>query len=112
MQAQLADPRSLLSLYRRLLQLRRTSPALHAGSYRSAAGAPQGTYIYYRSHGEQELLVALNFGASDLLLQLPEGRPGRVLLSTELDREELVQLTRCRLRAHEGIIVKLNSEAG
>jgi len=111
-QAQLADPRSLLSLYRRLLQLRRSSPALHSGSYRSAAGAPEGTYVYYRSSGEQEFLVALNFGAGELLLQLPESRPGRVLLSTELDREELVQLTRCRLRGHEGIIVQLNPEAG
>jgi len=111
-QAQLADSRSLLGLYRRLLHLRRTCPALHAGSYRSAAGAPEGTYIYYRTQGEQELLVALNFGAGELLLQLPEGRPGRVLLSTELDREELVQLTRCRLRAHEAIIVQLNPEAG
>jgi alpha-glucosidase len=111
-QAQLADPRSLLNLYRRLLQLRRTSPALHAGSYRSAAGTPEDTYIYYRTHDEQELLVALNFGAAEVLLQLEDARSGRLVLSTELDREESVRLTRCRLRAHEGIIVQLNPGPG
>jgi alpha-glucosidase len=111
-QAQLADSRSLLSLYRRLLQLRRTSPALHSGSYRSAAGAPEGTYIYYRSHGEQELLVALNFTAAEVMLQLEDARAGRLLLSTELDREESVRLSRCALRAYEGIVIELAAELG
>ena len=108
-QAQLADPRSQLSLYRRLLQLRRSSPALHTGSYRPAAGAPEGTYIYYRSNGEQEFLVALNFAAAEVMLQLEDARSGRLLLSTELDREESVRLSRCALRAHEGIVIELNA---
>jgi len=109
-QAQLADPRSLLSLYRRLLQLRRTSPALHAGSYRSAAGAHEGTYVYHRCLGEQEFLVALNFTAAEVMLQLEDARSGRLLLSTELDREESVRLSRCALRAHEGIVIELEAQ--
>ena len=75
-QAQLANSRSMLSLYRRLLQLRRTSPALHAGSYRSAAGAPEGTYVYYRTQGQQEVLVALNFTGAEVMLQLEDARGG------------------------------------
>jgi alpha-glucosidase len=111
-QAQLADPRSLLSLYRRLLQLRRSSPALHSGSYRPAAGAPEGSYIYYRSLGEQEFLVALNFTAAEVLLQLKDRRSGRLVLSTELDREESVRLSHCALRAHEGIVIGLAAQPG
>ena len=71
-QAQLANSRSMLNLYRRLLQLRRTSPALARRSYRSAAGAPEGTYVYYRTQGQQEFLVALNFTAAEVMLQLEE----------------------------------------
>ena len=111
-QTQLADSRSQLSLYRRLLHLRRTSPALHAGSYRSAVGAPEGTYVYYRTQGEQELLVALNFTAAEVMLQLGDARSGRLVLSTELDREGSVRLSRCALRAHEGIVIELEAEQG
>jgi len=111
-QTQLADSRSQLSLYRRLLHLRRTSPALHTGSYRSAAGAPEDTYVYYRTQGEQELLVALNFTAAEVMLQLGDARSGRLVLSTELDREGSVRLSRFALRAHEGIVIELEAEHG
>jgi alpha-glucosidase len=106
---QRADPRSQLNLYRRLLQLRRSSPALHSGSYRPAADAPAGSYLYYRSLGEQEFLVALNFTASELRLQPEDLRSGRLVLSTELDREGPVQLSGLSLRPHEGIVVALEA---
>ncbi len=111
-QAQLQQPRSVLNLYRKLLKLRRTSPALREGSYRPAAGAPDDSYVYYRTHGDQTLLVALNFGAKERVLALADQRPGRVLLSTWLDREEHILLSDCGLRANEGIIVQLEPEPG
>jgi len=110
--AQQQEPRSLLNLYRKLLRLRRSSAALRAGSYRPAYEAPRDTYVYYRTLGEQSFLVALNFGADDLGLTLADQRPGRVLISSWLDREEQVLLGNFHLRAHEGIIVQLEPEAG
>ena len=59
--AQRADPRSLLSLYRRLLAVRRAEPALYAGAYRSL-DAPDGVFAYERSHGASRAVVALNLG--------------------------------------------------
>jgi hypothetical protein len=67
--------------------------------------APEGSYIYYRALGEQEFLVALNFTDDDVALGLEEERSGQVVLSTELDREEPIQLGRLSLRPHEGIVV-------
>jgi alpha-glucosidase len=106
---QRADPRSMLSLYRRLLQLRRSSPALHSGTYRPAAITPEGSYVYYRTLDDQEFLVALNFTGSEVQLQLEGGRSGQLVLSTELDHEEEVQLGGLGLRPHEGIVVSLGS---
>ncbi len=111
-EAQLQQPRSMLNLYRKLLRLRRSSPALREGSYSPISEAPEGCFIYSRRHGNQDLLVALNFGGEDQVLALAGRRPGRILLSTLLDREEQVLLSHCSLRANEGIIVQLEPEAG
>lgn len=108
-QIQLADPRSPLNLYRALLRLRRASPALHSGSYLSAAGAPQDSYVYYRTLGEQEFLVALNFTDRQMQLQLDDVRSGQIVISTDLDRQEPAQLSRLRLRPHEGVVVALGA---
>lgn len=67
--AQRRDRRSLLWLYRDLLALRRTHPALHRGQWR-ALDAPDGVFAYERRSGHQVARVALNFGA----------RPARVAL--------------------------------
>jgi glycosidase len=74
-------PDSLLRLYRRLLRVRRASPALHAGAYR-ALGAPPGVFAYERSAGEARALVALNLAAEPAALPLPPGR-WRPVLSTQ-----------------------------
>lgn len=48
--SQLADPRSMVSLTRRLLALRRASPALSVGRYRPLDGVdvPEGCFVYLR----------------------------------------------------------------
>ncbi|WP_343423383.1 hypothetical protein [Candidatus Flexifilum breve] len=42
-----ADPKSMLMFYHTLFGLRRYTPALHAGSYRSLE-SPEGTFVYVR----------------------------------------------------------------
>ena len=55
-----ADPGSPLSLYRELLALRRATPALQVGGYRSVDAAPD-VFAYERAHDGNRLLVAVNF---------------------------------------------------
>ena len=63
---QLADPASLLNLYRALLVLRRALPALHAGSLSAEGGLleglPETVLGYVRRHDDQQVAVLLNFG--------------------------------------------------
>ncbi|MFL5256866.1 MAG: alpha-amylase family glycosyl hydrolase [Rhodopila sp.] len=103
--ALLADPRSILTLYSRLITLRRERRALHAGSYR-LMGSDDDVLVFERRHdGEPRLLVAMNFSSEERHLTLP-GEAG-LLLSTKLDRDAKTVGTALRLRAAEGVIVEV-----
>jgi alpha-glucosidase len=99
------DPRSILTLYRQLIELRRRT-VLQIGAYR-ALEADGDLLVYERVHEGERLLVALNLGSEAEAALLPS-LSGRVLLSTHLDREEEVahQVT---LRPNEGVIVELHA---
>lgn len=99
--AQAADPRSVLSLYRALIRLRRAEPALSIGSYRPVS-ADETILAYERRHGGRCLLVALNMGGAAGRLRL---RSGRILLSTFLDRSGEQAHDALELRPNEGCIV-------
>ena len=108
---QLNDPRSMLSFFRKLLAYRKASPALQWGSYRSldagSAEAQANCFLYERQAGDQRLLVALNFSGEEQKLSLPGMGSGRIILSTDLDREGEVSLADLRLRPNEGCIIEL-----
>ena len=101
------DPHSMLSLTRLLIDLRRTTAALHAGSYRPIDNVPNACFVYLRELGSQRRLIALNFSDEEQVLTLPEIGDGRVVISTYLDHEEQSDLAALRLRANEGCIVEI-----
>ena len=97
--AQAADPRSMLSLHRALLALRRAEPALSVGSYIPIEGA-EDVLAYERRDTAtgRRLLVALNLGGQER--ELPDAASGRrTLLSTYMDKGAP------RLRPDEGVVV-------
>ena len=77
---QRADPRSMLSLHRRLLALRRAHPALALGAITLAPVAGD-VLAYARVDGEETLFVALNLGQAAQAVALPAGE-WTALLST------------------------------
>lgn len=93
--AQQGDPRSMLSLYRRLLALRRAHPALSIGDF-ALVDAPDGVLAYERSHGDTRLLVLLNLTSRPVDIAW-RGGP---LLSTLDGEPEPGQL-----RADEGLVI-------
>jgi alpha-glucosidase len=100
------DPRSFLSMVRRLVWLRRETPALNVGSYTPLDGMPAGVYAYVRQHGNQRILVALNFTGESKTLEAPG--TGRVLLNTLLDHDGGPTSSTLNLRGDEGIIIALD----
>jgi alpha-glucosidase len=108
-EAQRADSRSMLALYRALIALRRTQPALELGRYEPLK--PESAVLAYVRRGredENSFLVCLNLRPEGARLQIPEGlRAGIVVLSTHLDRADEPVSEHLELRADEGVIVRL-----
>ena len=102
-EAQRADPRSMLTLHRRLLALRRARPALAIGHWADVP-APDGVLAYRRSVEGQALLVVANLTDRPRDVALPAGT-WRVVLSTGLDREDEALIDRLPVRADEGLIL-------
>jgi alpha-glucosidase len=98
------DPRSILTLYRRLLAMRRTHPSLSIGDF-ALLDADGDMLAYERRHGAERLIVALNLGAQPQRLELPDWASGcRPLLST-LAAAPPVGDGALLLRPDEGVIL-------
>jgi alpha-glucosidase len=71
--AQRADQGSQLHLIRRLLELRRATPALSIGSYRRLTDVPDHCLAYIRKHDRHCVAVVLNFGDNPATVDLTPG---------------------------------------
>ncbi len=101
------DPRSFLMLVRTLLDVQRSHSALSLGSYQSVDQENATCFVYLRQSSNQRYLIALNFSDQEQTVKLPEMGKGRIVLSTYLDREELIDLALLRLRRNEGNVIEL-----
>lgn len=107
--AQERDPASHLHFVRGLLRLRRDLPVLHGdGAFAFVDGLPGDALAYTRSRDGQRVLVAINFGAVPLTLDLgTEGAAGDLLLSTVPERAGKIALGQLTLAGHEGVLIQL-----
>lgn len=102
---QAADPGSILTLYRRLLALRRQQASLSVGDV-AVIEADEDVLQYVRRHDGERLLVALNLSSKARRLLVPAGMQlGEVLLST-LPGEHSGNI----LAPHEGVIIRIEGE--
>jgi alpha-glucosidase len=108
-EAQRDDPASMLSLYTRLIQLRRGEPALEVGRFKALeADGDVLAYLRCGRQGERNFLVALNLGSRGHVLHRAADAPaGTIVLNTHFDRVGERVKGNIALRADEGVIVRL-----
>jgi alpha-glucosidase len=106
--SQATDPLSILTLYHRLVALRRQHAALAYGNYEPVAMTGD-LLAYIRKLGTQRFLVALNLGEDPHAVSFAEAMEdrGRIVISTHLDRDGEVMDGELNLRANEGVIISL-----
>jgi alpha-glucosidase len=98
------DTTSLLSLFRRLLVLRRSHAALVRGTIEHIA-AHGDVLTYERRYGDQRLLIAINMGAEEAAFEAPAGV---VTLSTSAGRDgRTLEKGSHSLAAGEAVVVVL-----
>ena len=100
-----ADERSILSLYKALIGLRKRLPPLAAGEYVPIAA--EGELLLYRRRAEgKAVVIALNLGDQPVsIASEAAGLRGKILLSTLLDREGETVAGALDLRGNEGVII-------
>jgi alpha-glucosidase len=101
------DRHSMLSLHRRLLELRRQHPALSIGAY-APVEVTGDVLVFERAAGPSRCVVALNLGRPPARVRLPSALAGgRLLASTYMDREGERAGNDLALRPDEGVILAL-----
>ena len=106
--AQEKDSASIYNLYRRLLWIRRETPALMGGSYQVVGVDAPDCFVYVRQLGEEKYLIVLNFSGEPVSLAIPGGGSGQLILTTYLDQDgKTIALDQLNLRPHEGLLLRL-----
>ena len=105
------DPESMLSLYRSLIDLRRSDEALSIGTW-SPIVARGDLLAYERSTAGRRLVVVLNFGPAGASFQSPTIGRGKILVSTRMDRAGEAVLGTLRIRGDEGVLIDASDLGG
>ncbi|MBN1237167.1 MAG: DUF3459 domain-containing protein [Gammaproteobacteria bacterium] len=104
--AQRGDPGSMLTLYRRLLSLRRARPALAIGDY-FPLPADGDALAFVREHAGDRMLVALNLGGGAQSIDI-EQRSGETVIATHARLEGQRVAGRIDLGPNEAVLVDLD----
>jgi oligo-1,6-glucosidase len=100
-------PDSVLSYFRRLVQLRKAEPDLVYGAYQLLDRDNPDVFAYTRSLDGRSLMVALSFSASGGHTAIPAGQaPGKVLINNLATSP--VQATQVVLAPYQAVVLELN----
>ncbi|WP_246725319.1 alpha-amylase family glycosyl hydrolase [Beijerinckia sp. L45] len=102
--AQRVDAGSILALYKRLIALRRSHPALIDGAI-ALVKAQSAVLTYERRHGSERIAVLLNLGHDEQRVAIDDGS---VLLSTHLDRADERVAGEVVLHPDEALLIRLS----
>jgi alpha-glucosidase len=114
-EAQQHEPNSTLNLYRRMIALRKSHPALkQADNFQHVQRAHDQTVVFARSAPDGEragsVLVVANYGNQALTLNMGHvAAKGRVIISSaevHPAHEELLELDALQVRPHETVLIQ------
>jgi oligo-1,6-glucosidase len=84
----LADPNSIYDYFKRMIELRKRTPALIYGDYNDLDPQNPNVFAYTRTLGADKYLVVLNLSKNDLAYTLPAGLKAGKLALSNLDAKE------------------------
>lgn len=102
---ELRDPKSILSLYRRLIHGRKKSPALLSGKYVPVESGNNSVFAFMREEGDERALVLINFSDKEERVSPPFAK-GKISCNSFMDAEAReTSLDGFRLRPYEGYLL-------
>jgi alpha-glucosidase len=102
------DPTSMLHLYRRLIALRRTEPALSVGAYIPVV-AEGDLLAYIREAQGKRFLIVLNLGHRPNQFSLEATGAGQIVVATDADRQQQCVSDHLLLTGDDGVVIALDA---
>ena len=100
--------KSLLTHYRKLIRVRRSSEAIQQGSWVPVTTGQEGILSYFRQTEKERILVILNFTGRKKRFSLPEHTYGEVLFSTHRHPDEFVYFQQMQISGFEATLYKVS----
>jgi alpha-glucosidase len=104
---QKTNPDSLLTLYHKLIALRRAYPALNRGSWIPDCPGKNGIISFFRTVDQEKMLIILNFTSSKKTVLRKSDHNETLILSSTPEIGASINGDFYRLQPYEGIILKL-----
>jgi alpha-glucosidase len=108
--AEKEDPYSHLTLFRKLISLRQSEPALQWGDYQPVYAGKQALAYIRSVAGGKSFLIVLNLSHRPCYLNLPHPVKGTIVVSASSDLDGHLVTETIQLSGDEGIIVELDAE--
>ncbi len=105
------DPRSLLSFYRKLIQLRQREPALYAGDY-FPVGIKDQLFCYTRKYNNEEMMACFNFGNKAISFETEFKWSGKIEIARNSEMEGIRLQNKIQLAGGECLLIRLDKQAG
>ena len=101
-----ADPNSIYNYFKKMIELRKKTPALIYGDYKDLDPQHPSIFAYTRTMGAEKYLVVLNLSSNGVSYTLPEGlKVGKLELSNLEGKEE--DVTALNLKPWEARIYRI-----
>jgi alpha-glucosidase len=103
------DPDSLLNFYRRLIAVRRATPALISGAYQPLHAQSEAYLAFLRQTADQTVLVVLNFHENQLKIDFSNlTYPTASLIFSSMAKERRLSLPALSMAPFEILIAEVN----
>lgn len=106
-ETELNKPHSSLSLYKKLIKLRKENIILAEGKYIPLSQPTENVFSFMREKDDKKILVLLNFDEKDKKISL-NLKFAKILCSATMEKNNaVIDLTNCTLKGNEGYIIEL-----
>jgi alpha-glucosidase len=106
--AQKQNPDSVYNYYKKIIRLRRNTPALLKGKYIPLNEDDANILAYIREYEGQRILVAINMSDQSLTTKFDIGSTAKTLLSSESATQQIVKLTDLKLGPYQSFVGEVN----
>jgi len=106
-QSEKTDPYSMLSFYKKLLDLRRKEPSLAVGNYHPVGSDPQVMAFIRESEDHDKFLIVLNFSHRPAYFTPKASYTGKIEVATQSEWEGTSIEQTIILGGDEGVVIRL-----